>query len=135
MFSITLQKDADTDTSKNFSKNWLQPFRKRKLLWYAPDFNFPDTNWSNFTSEDQEEQSNLELFENALHQQGVEFHTRATNTLDASFLRNCSFFVRPDRVFTQTYFFDRIVEAHMTWRARHQQSILWKKYSTSNLLN
>ena len=63
---------------------------KTKAALICGDLNFPNTNWSNFGSEDEEEQSILKLFENALYQQGVEFYTRGTNTLDIASFRNCS---------------------------------------------
>ena len=74
-----------------------------KAAQICGDLIFPNRKERNFSSEDQEEQSVLELFENVLYQQGVDFHTRGTNTLDVAFFRNCSLFASPNEVFAQIY--------------------------------
>ena len=102
MFYITLEKEADTDTSKKFSKN-IAAIPRTETAPICGDLNFPITNWSNFSSKDEENQSVLEPFENALYQQGVEFYTRGTKTLDVAFFCNCSLSASPDDVSPQTY--------------------------------
>ena len=67
-----------------------------KAALICGDIIFPNTNWSNFSSEDEEEHWVLELFENAFYQQGVVFDIQGTNTLAVAFLHNCSLFTSPD---------------------------------------
>ena len=75
---------------------------KTKAALICRDLNVPNTNWSNFCSEDEEEHSIQELIENAKNQEGVELHTRGAYTLEVTFFRICSPVACREQVSTQT---------------------------------
>ena len=65
--------------------------------------NFPNTNWTNWTSTDSEENSVLELFENRLFRQSIDFPTCSKNVLDVVFHQNCDVFSTNADDFTKVF--------------------------------
>ena len=64
---------------------------KNKTTLICVDLNFLETNWNSFASEDNDEQTLIDVFDNAAYQQEVDFSTRSVNTLDVSFFKNHTF--------------------------------------------
>ena len=89
-------------TTEDFGK-LLAELPNNKTTLICCDLNFPETNWNCFTSEDNNEQTVIDLFDNELYQQAVNFCTRAGKTLDVAFFKSCTFFGIPDEEFTKAY--------------------------------
>ena len=67
------------------------------------DLNFPTANCTFLNSDDDEEQTFLDLVETNLYQQAVNFSTSATNILDVVFFNNCSVYACEDLTFSRIY--------------------------------
>ena len=65
--------------------------------------NFPNANWSNLTSDDDQEQEFLDLMESNLLQQAVDFETRGSNLLDVALFDNCSLAALKDDGLSKSY--------------------------------
>ena len=64
--------------------------------------NFPNANWINSTSDDNQDQIILELMESNLLQQVVEFEKRGSNLLGVALFDNCSLVALKDDEFSKS---------------------------------
>ena len=69
----------------------LKNIPKSKPAKICGDLNFPETNWKSSSSSSEEDNSILEIFEEALFRQAIDFPTCAQNTLNLAFYRNFLF--------------------------------------------
>ena len=67
----------------------IKAIPKNKPFLLCGDLNFPETNWNTLTSTDEEENQILQIFENGLFRQAIDFPTCVKNILDVAFYRNC----------------------------------------------
>ena len=67
----------------------IKAIPKNKPLLLCGDSNFPETNWNTLTSTDEEENQILQIFENGLFRQAIDFPTCVKNILDVAFYLNC----------------------------------------------
>ena len=87
---------------KDFEKI-LSCVSKNCIAFVCGDFNFPNTNWTNGTSTDSEENSVLELSENRLFRQSIDFPTCSKNLLDVVLHQNCNVFSTNADAFTKVF--------------------------------
>ena len=73
------------------------------LLVAGGDLNFPDANWKTASRSNEEENEIIEIFDEALFRQAIDFPTCSNNTLDVAFYRNCFPFAEKDQSFPRTY--------------------------------
>ena len=67
------------------------------------DINLPDVNWKTLCSPHQEDELILDIFEDMMFRQVIEFPTCSDNTLDVAFHRNCNLFAELDHTFSYIY--------------------------------
>ena len=67
------------------------------------DLNFPDANWETAGSSNEEEKDFIEIFDEPLFRQTIDFPTCSNNTLDVAFYRYCFLFAKKDQFFPRTY--------------------------------
>ena len=80
----------------------LKTIPKSKPALICGDLNFPDANWKTASSS-KEENEIIEIFDEALFRQAIQFPTCSKNTPDVAFYRNCFLFAEKDHSFSRTY--------------------------------
>ena len=81
----------------------LKTIPKSQPALICGDLNFPDANWKTASGSNEEENEIIEIFDEALFRQAVDFPTCSNNTLDVAFYRNCILFAEKDQSFPSTY--------------------------------
>ena len=81
----------------------LEAIPKKSKAVICGDINFPSTNWDIFSSQENDEQEILEMFEDRLLQQSINFSTCGTNTLDVFLYQNCQVYSEHDENFDKIY--------------------------------
>ena len=99
----TPQELARTVTRLTISKNSLKSFLNQKATILCGDINCPDVNWKTLASTNEEENKVLELFEESLYRQIINFPTCGQNTLDVSSYKNCNLVAHLDEKFSSIY--------------------------------
>ena len=67
------------------------------------DINFPNANWIDYSSTENEENSIIELIEQHQFEQATDFPTCGKNTIDITLFKNCHIHATPDENFSKTY--------------------------------
>ena len=81
----------------------LKNILKSKPALICCDLNFPDAHWKTASSSNEEENEIIEIFDEALFRQAIDFPTCSNNTLDLAFYQNCFLFAEKDQSFPRTY--------------------------------
>ena len=67
------------------------------------DVNFPNANWIDYSSTENEENSIIELIEQHQFEQAIDFPTCGKNALDITLFKNCHIHATPDENFSKIY--------------------------------
>ena len=70
--------------------NLIRETPKGKPVIICGDINFPDTNWETRTSTDSFEQAVIDLLDDLMYDQSINFPTCGSRTLDVAFFSNCT---------------------------------------------
>ena len=81
----------------------LKIIPKSKTTILCGDINCPDVNWKTLASTKGEENEVIELFEESLYRQIINFPTCGQNTLDVAFYKNCNLVAHLDEKFSSIY--------------------------------
>ena len=81
----------------------LKIIPKSKTTILCGDINCPDVNWKTLASTNGEENEVIELFEESLYRQIINFPTCGQNTLDVAFYKNCNLVAHLDEKFSSIY--------------------------------
>ena len=80
----------------------LKNILKSKPALICCDLNFPDAHWKTASSSNEEENKIIEIFDEALFRQAIDFPTCSNNTLELAFYQNCFLFAEKDQSFPRT---------------------------------
>ena len=83
--------------------NLIRGTPKRKPVIICGDINFPDTNWETRTSTDSFEQAVIDLLDDLMYDQLINFPTCGSRTLDVAFFSNCIVAAAVDENFNEIY--------------------------------
>ena len=100
----------------------LKNIPKSKPAIICGDLNFPETNWKKSSSSSEEENSILEIFEEAMFRKAIDFPTCSQNTLDVAFYRNCFVSSEKDLSFPTLYDCTNHMAVHTTLECPVTQS-------------
>ena len=81
----------------------LEAIPKKCKAVICGDINLPSTNWDIFSSQENDEQEILEMLEDRLIQQSINFPTCGTNTLEVFLYQNCQVYSEHDENFDKIY--------------------------------
>jgi len=76
---------------------------KGKPVIICGDINFPDTNWETRTSTVSFEQAVIDLLDDLMYDQSINFPTCGSRTLDVAFFSNCTVTAAVDENFNEIY--------------------------------
>ena len=83
--------------------NLIRGTPKGKPVIICGDINFPDTNWETRTSTDSFEQAVIDLPDDLMYDQSINFPTCGSRTLDVAFFSNCTVTAAVDENFNEIY--------------------------------
>ena len=89
-------------TIKNFQL-LLRNIPKNKPIVICADLNFPEANWKTLYSPNETEDKVIEMFEEKLFRQIIDFPTCGNNILDTAFYQNCHLSAELDKSFPSIY--------------------------------
>ena len=81
----------------------LKNIPKNKRIVICGDLNFPEANWNSLHSPNENEDKVIEMFEEKLFCQIIDFPTCGNNILDTAFHENCHLSAELDNSFTSIY--------------------------------
>ena len=83
--------------------NLIRGTPKGKPVIICGDIIFPDTNWETRTSTDSFEQAVIDLLDDLMYDQSINFPTCGSQTLDVAFFSNCTVTAAVDENFNEIY--------------------------------
>ena len=83
--------------------NRIRGTPKSKPVIIFGDTNFPNTNWETRTSTDSFEQAVIDLLDDLMYDQSINFPTCGSRTLDFAFFSNCTVTAAVDENFNEIY--------------------------------
>ena len=81
----------------------LRNIPKNKPIVICGDLNFPEANWKTLHSPNETEDKVIEMFEEKLFRQIIDFPTCGNNILDTAFYQNCHLSAEIDKSFPSIY--------------------------------
>ena len=81
----------------------LRNIPKNKPIVICGDLNFPEANWKTLYSPNETEDKVIEMFEEKLFRQIIDFPTCGNNILDTAFYQNCHLSAQLDKTFPSIY--------------------------------
>ena len=81
----------------------LRTIPKNKPIVICGDLNFPEANWKTLYSPNETEDKVIEIFEEKLFRQIMDFPTCGNNILDTAFYQNCHISAELDKFFPSIY--------------------------------